>query len=61
MLFRKVNHLEMSAVSAYNVGVGLNFTGQGDDHGIDVEMNGYPQEQYYSSYTQGMQLNCTLY
>jgi len=51
----------MSAVSAYNVGVDLNFTGQGDEQGIDMEMNGYSQEQYYAPYAQGMQLNCMLY
>jgi hypothetical protein len=51
----------MSAVSAYNVGIGLNFTGQGDEQGVDIAMNGYPQEQYYASYAQGMQLNCKFY
>ena len=43
----------MSAVSSYNVGLGLNFSGQDDEQGLDVEMTGYPQEQYYSSYSQG--------
>jgi hypothetical protein len=51
----------MSAVSAYNVGLRLNLPGQGDEQGIDVEMNGYPQEQYYASYAQGMKVNCKLY
>jgi hypothetical protein len=50
----------MSAVSSYNVGLGLNFSGQGDEQGIDAEMNGYPQEQYYASYAQGMQLKFDL-
>jgi len=50
----------MSAVSSYNVGLGLNFSGQGDEQGIDTEMNRYPQEQYYASYAQGMQLKSDL-
>ena len=45
----------MSVLSTYNVGVGLNFAGQGDEHGIDVELKGYAQEQYYAPYPPGMQ------
>jgi hypothetical protein len=37
----------MSTAYAYNVGLGLSFSGQGDEHD-DVEMNGYPQESYIS-------------
>lgn len=48
----------MSAVSAYNVGLGLNLSGQDEEQGIDVEANGYPHEQYYVSYSQGMRLDC---
>ena len=58
VLFRKVNHFEMPA---YNVGLGLNLTGQDDEQAIDAETNGYPQEQYYVPYAQGMQLYCKLY
>jgi hypothetical protein len=46
----------MSAVSTFNVGLGLNFTGQSDEQG----MNGYPHEQYYATYAQGMQLNSKI-
>ena len=50
----------MSAVSAFNVGLGLNFTGQSDEQGIDTGINGYPNEQYYAAYAQGMQLNSKI-
>jgi len=46
----------MSAVSTYNVGLGLSFPGQNDETTLDDEMPGYPQDQsfYASSYvTQG--------
>lgn len=50
----------MSAVSALNFGLGLNFTGQSDEQGIDTGMNGYPHEQYYATYAQGMRLNSKI-
>lgn len=47
-------------MSAYNVGLGVNLTGQDDEQAIDAETNRYPQEQYYAHYAQGMQLYCKL-
>jgi len=47
----------MSAVSTYNVGLGLSFPGQTDETTIDGEMTGYPQDQsfYATAYvTQGI-------
>jgi hypothetical protein len=42
----------MSAVSTYNVGLGLLFPGQNDDPAVDGEMSGYPQDPsfYATSY-----------
>ena len=42
----------MSTTYAYNVGLGLNFSGQEGEQ-LDVEMNAYPQDSSYTSYTQG--------
>ena len=43
----------MSATYGYNVGLGLNFSGQEEGEQPDVEMAGYPQDSNYSSYSQG--------
>lgn len=37
-----------------HVGLGLSFSGQGDEQGYEVDMNGYPQEANYASYPQGI-------
>ena len=39
---------------AQPVGLGLSFSGQGDEQGYEVEMSGYPQEAQYASYPQGI-------
>jgi len=44
----------MSATYAYNVGLGLNFSGQEEERDGDVDMSGYPQEPNYVSYPQGI-------
>ena len=50
----------MSATYAYNVGLGLNFSGQDEGEQPDVEMAGYPQDSTYSSYSQGISRSVTL-
>jgi hypothetical protein len=47
----------MSAVSAYSAGAGLKFSGQSDEQGIDTEMSGCSQGQYYVPYLQGKRLD----
>jgi hypothetical protein len=47
----------MSTAYAYNVGLGLNFSGQEDEQNDDVQMEGYPQEPSYVSYSHGSFLN----
>jgi hypothetical protein len=40
----------MSAVTTYNVGLGLSFAGQNDESTVDGEMTGYPQDpSFYSA------------
>jgi hypothetical protein len=44
----------MSTAYAYNVGLGLSFSGQEDEQEGNVEMNGFTQEPAYTSYSQGL-------
>jgi hypothetical protein len=50
----------MSATYAYNVGLGLNFSGQEEGDQPDVEMAGYPQDSTYTSYSQGITTSTTF-
>jgi len=43
----------MSTAYTYNVGLGLNFTGQEGDREGGIDMSGYPQESNYVSFSQG--------
>ena len=43
----------MSTTYAYNVGLGLNFSGPDDEREGDMGMSGYPQESNYDSFSPG--------
>jgi hypothetical protein len=44
----------MSTAYAFNVGLGLNFSGQEDEQNNDVDMSGYPQEGNHFNYNPGL-------